>query len=73
MQYIKQTPKHPYTGGSPYRQEEITRAEALQYVSEQNLTDMEAHVRCYRPVVGVLQEVTPDLWVGVGLTEEVTK
>lgn len=72
MQYIKQTPKHPYTGGSPYRQEEITRAEALQYVSEQDLTDMEDHVRRYRPVVGVLYEINPDLWVGVSV-EEVTK
>ncbi len=65
MQYIKQTPKRPYTGGSPYQQEEITRAEALQYVSEHDLTDKENHARRYRDVVGVLQEVNPDLCVGV--------
>ncbi len=68
MQYIKQTPKRPYTGGSPYQQEEITRAEALQYVSERDLTDMEDHARRYSSSVGfigVLQEVNPDLCAGV--------
>lgn len=66
MKYFKETAKVPYTGGQPYRREEITREEALEHVTAQDLQTMENNVRRF-PGIGELLEVGPGLYVGVAM------
>ncbi len=62
MKYIKETAAG--TGGRPYTQTEITRAEALEHVTAQDLQTMEENVRRF-PGVAELLEVGPGTYVGV--------
>lgn len=62
LKYIKETATG--TGGRAYTRTEITKAEALEYVTAEDLAIMEENVRRY-PVVGELLEVGPGTYVGV--------
>lgn len=66
MKYYKETANVPYVGGRPYMREEITRDEALQHVTGQNLATMEENVRRF-PGVCELLEVGPGVYVGVAM------
>ena len=66
MKYIKETAAG--TAGRPNIQTEITRAEALEHVTEQDLQDMEDFVRSHDPhFPGIIEllEVGPGTYVGV--------
>lgn len=62
LKYIKETATG--TGGRPYTRTEITRAEALEHVTAEDLAAMEANVR-RAPGIGELLEVGPGTYVGV--------
>ncbi len=70
MKYYKETANTPYVGGRPYKREEITRDEALQHVTTQDLADMEENVRQnnrHFPGICELLEVSPGFYVGVSM------
>ncbi len=62
LKYYKETASG--TGSRPYIRTEITRAEALEYVTVDNLKTMEENVRRY-PGICDLMEVSWGIYVGV--------
>ena len=62
MKYIKETAAD--TASRSYTRTEITMAEALQYVTAQDLQIMEENVRRF-PGIGEMLEAGPGIYVGV--------
>lgn len=63
MKYIKQTPTGHYN--PTYRTEEITRDEAISLVGLPALTELINNNTAKETCVNIVQEVSPNLYVGV--------
>ena len=65
MKYLKETPKTGRAAGNPYQREEITKEEALGFVSAETLENIARDLRISH-VAAVLVQVTPAIYIGVG-------